>query len=197
MAPLIEPPEYTILFYVTAVVVFGQDMLREIRRRDVPTGTDYDHYSVQIITLATGGGIIVGIASDYFLSSLAISWNPHIMFVIGIVFMLVGGFVRQYAARTLNQYFTSRVRVHDGQEVVDTGPYQWVRHPSYTGGLLANTGVGIVLANWASIVIISFTIFSAYIYRIHIEEQTLRSELGEPYKAYLDRTPHRLVPYLW
>jgi protein-S-isoprenylcysteine O-methyltransferase Ste14 len=197
MTPLIEPPSYTVLFYVTAVVVFGQDVIRETRRRGGSTGENHDHYSVQVITFASIGGFIAAIASDYLFRSLEISWHPRVLFIIGILFMLMGGIIRKYAARTLDQYFTSEVRVRDGQEVVDTGPYRWVRHPSYIGGLLAHTGVGIVLANWVSIIVIALTLLGAYGYRIHIEERTLQEQLGEPYQAYLERTPYRLVPYLW
>lgn len=197
MPPLIEPTSYAWLFYVVAAAVFGQDVVREVRRRDDASGVSFDQKSELAIGLAGFGGVSLAVASDYFLRSLAISWRPRLVFALGIVCMATGGVVRYYAVRTLDQYFTSKVRVQDDQEVVDGGPYRWVRHPSYTGGLLGYTGVGIVLANWLSAVVIPALMVLAYVYRIRIEERTLREQLGEPYENYLKRTPYRLIPYVW
>jgi protein-S-isoprenylcysteine O-methyltransferase Ste14 len=62
--------------------------------------------------------------------------------------MAVGIAIRQWAVMVLGRYFTTNVRVHPGQTVVEEGPYRWVRHPSYTGMLITFVGIGLALWNW-------------------------------------------------
>ncbi|ELY84662.1 methyltransferase family protein [Natrinema altunense] len=199
MEPVLNDPIYLIVFYAAVAVVMGPDILREIRRHrdDTEAAETRDMGSRRVIGVASGGGILAGVAAVYQVPSMAILWHPRLVFAAGIAVLLVGGVIRQYAVRTLNEYFTSTIKVHDDQQVVDTGPYRWVRHPSYTGGLLEYTGIGLVLGNWVSLFTIVSALVIAYVYRIRIEERTLSEELGEPYQRFLDRTPFRLIPYVW
>ncbi|RZH69085.1 methyltransferase family protein [Natrinema altunense] len=199
MEAVLNDPIYLIVFYAAVAVVMGPDILREIRRHrdDTEAAETRDMGSRRVIGVASGGGILAGVAAVYLVPSMAILWHPRLVFAAGIAVLLVGGVIRQYAVRTLNEYFTSTIKVHDDQQVVDTGPYRWVRHPSYTGGLLEYTGIGLVLGNWVSLFTIVSALVIAYVYRIRIEERTLSDELGEPYQRFLDRTPYRLIPYVW
>lgn len=199
MAPLLADPMFLIVFYAAVAVTMGPDILREIRHRREDTGAaeERDGGSRQFIGVAGGGGILVGVAAAYLVPSMTISWHPRVVFAVGIAVLLVGGVIRQYAIRTLDDYFTSTLKIHENQQVVDTGPYRWVRHPSYTGGVLEYTGIGLILGNWVSLVTVGGGIIMAYVYRIRIEERTLVEELGEPYRRFLDRTPYRLIPYVW
>lgn len=111
--------------------------------------------------------------------------------------LTVGGTLfRQWAIRTLGQYFTRSVRVSADQRVVQEGPYRWVRHPSYAGGMLAAAGVGLALGNWMSLACLLAAIVPGFAYRISVEERALVETLGEPYRAYCARTK-RLIPFVW
>ena len=200
MEPLLTDPAYLFVFYAAVAVAMGPDILREIRRRrrgDTETAEAHDAGSRRVIGLTGGGGILVGVGAIYLLPSMTITWRSRVVFTGGIAVLLVGGAIRRYAVRTLDEYFTPTVKIHEDQQVVDTGPYQWVRHPSYTGGLLEYAGIGLVLSNWVSLITIVGGLVIAYVYRIRIEERTLSEELGEPYQRFLNRTPYRLIPYVW
>ncbi|ELZ24787.1 methyltransferase family protein [Natrinema limicola] len=199
MEPLLNDSVYLLVFYAAVAVTMGPDILREVRRRRDDTGAAVtrDEGSKRVIGVASGGGILAGVAAVYLVPSLAILWQPRLVFAAGIVVLLVGGVIRQYAVRTLNDYFTTTIKIHEDQQVVDTGPYRWVRHPSYTGSLLEYTGIGLVLGNWVSLVTVVGALVIAYVYRIRIEERALSEELGEPYQRFLNRTPYRLIPYVW
>ena len=54
--------------------------------------------------------------------------------VAGPIVMWTGLVVRIWAIVVLGQSFRTTVEVDTGQKVVESGPYRWVRHPSYTGG---------------------------------------------------------------
>ncbi len=73
------------------------------------------------------------------------------------------------------------------------GPYRIVRHPSYTGALMAFLGLALCLANWASLAVLLVQIFLVFRWRVHVEEAALIDALGEPYRDYMKRTK-RLIP---
>jgi len=125
-----------------------------------------------------------------------ISWHPVILFALGILIMVAGVIFRWYAIRALGKYFTLRIATQPGQTVVEHGPYRWIRHPSYTGALITMFGLGLVFTNWLSLLSVLVCGFVGYSYRIMIEEQTLISELGEPYRAYIKRTK-RFIPFVY
>jgi protein-S-isoprenylcysteine O-methyltransferase len=108
--------------------------------------------------------------------------------------LLVGGLALRWSAiLTLGRLFTTDIAIHQGHRVVDSGPYRYVRHPSYTGLLLAFLGLGVVYGNWLSIAALVVPISFAVAQRIRLEEAALLSQLGAPYGAYCERTK-RLIP---
>jgi len=96
----------------------------------------------------------------------------------------------------LGRFFTYDVAVQPGQTVVEAGPYRYIRHPSYTGGLITLAGVGLALGNWAGLLLLLACMGVAYAYRIFVEEAALVAALGQPYRDYMQRTK-RLVPFLF
>jgi protein-S-isoprenylcysteine O-methyltransferase Ste14 len=71
-----------------------------------------------------------------------------------------------------------------------------LRHPSYTGVMLACIGVGLAAANWADLAALLLLTLTPLLWRIHIEEQALSATLGERYRAYAAQHK-RLVPLVW
>ena len=69
----------------------------------------------------------------------------------------------------------------------------WLRHPSYTGALLAFLGLGLCTQNWASLALIVIGTTAAFCYRMHVEEVALTGAFGERYRQYMQRT-WRLIP---
>jgi protein-S-isoprenylcysteine O-methyltransferase Ste14 len=98
--------------------------------------------------------------------------------------------------RAAGRFFTTDVRVHPGQTVVEDGPYRWVRHPPYTGLLAIFVGVGLALGNWASLATLVLLPTIGLVYRIRVEERALLDGLGEPYRRFA-ASRSRLVPGLW
>jgi protein-S-isoprenylcysteine O-methyltransferase len=114
-----------------------------------------------------------------------------------IVAVMVGGLGLRWAAiRTLGRFFTVDVAIHPEQTVVRTGPYAWVRHPSYSGLLLLWLGVGLRFGNGLSLLALLVPVTLALVARIRTEESALRKGLGQPYEAYC-RNTKRLVPGLY
>jgi protein-S-isoprenylcysteine O-methyltransferase Ste14 len=111
----------------------------------------------------------------------------------GVTVIWLGLAIRVWAIAALGRAFRTTVEVDPGQTVIDTGPYRWVRHPSYSGLLLIAAGCGLASGSWLAIAICPVLPLPALLFRVHVEEAELVSVLGERYRAYQARTK-RLIP---
>jgi len=110
---------------------------------------------------------------------------------------VVAGFAIVAWAMLVNRYFSSAIRIQSdrGQVVVERGPYAWVRHPGYLGGLLFMGFTGLALGSWWA-ALTALPALPWMLRRTGIEDAMLRSEL-EGYDDYAGRVRFRLVPGLW
>ena len=110
---------------------------------------------------------------------------------------IAGGYGLAVWAMVENRFFSSVARIQKdrGQEVVTTGPYRIMRHPSYAGAVLASLALPIMLdALWALIPAMLMTV--TLVVRTALEDQMLRTEL-EGYQRYAEKTRYRLIPGVW
>ena len=135
-------------------------------------------------------------------ASFALAWAPFglfgyrlLAFWIGVALILGGAGLRRLCFRALGASFTGEVRVRPDQRVVSSGPYRWVRHPSYTAGMLMIVGVAVAFGSWLGAAISLATSLAGYAYRVWVEERALADALGAPYREYMSRTK-RFVPFL-
>ncbi len=115
---------------------------------------------------------------------------------IGLAVFGLGVALRWYSIRHLGQFFTVNVAIAEDHRLVDTGPYRWLRHPSYTGWLVAVAGLGLCLGNGLSLAILLLATSGLILWRIGLEERALRAAFGDAYDAYAAKT-RRLIPYLY
>jgi protein-S-isoprenylcysteine O-methyltransferase Ste14 len=126
-------------------------------------------------------------------------WSmPVSTFIKGVGFIaFIAGFILSTWAMVENRFFSSVVRIQKerGHVVCDTGPYQWVRHPGYLGGLISWTGIPLFVGSlWGYIPVLLIIIL--YIIRTRLEDQTLQAELPG-YQEFAQRTRFRLLPGIW
>ena len=119
-----------------------------------------------------------------------------VAFAAGLTILLAGLVLRGWSFKTLGQYFTHTVMVSADQPVIATGPYRVLRHPGYTGLLLAAAGFGLAAANWAGLGGVLLLTLTPLLWRIHIEEAALLGTLGGRYRGYA-AAHKRLVPFVW
>jgi protein-S-isoprenylcysteine O-methyltransferase len=113
-----------------------------------------------------------------------------------LVLAVAGALFRAWAVAELGRFFTWHVRVQPGQTVVTSGPYRFVRHPSYTGALVLYICTLLLIKAWIGAVLVLIFLTAAFARRIRYEEGLLVSALGNEYVSY-SRGHKRLVPLLW
>jgi protein-S-isoprenylcysteine O-methyltransferase Ste14 len=143
--------------------------------------------------------IAVSLGAAIALAALTASRAPRIAGphrAAGLIVMWLGLAIRVWAIAALGRAFRTTVEVDPAQAVVTTGPYRWVRHPSYTGLLLIVTGYGLAAGNWLALAVCAVLPLPALLRRIAVEEAELTRVLGDRYRAYQAQTK-RLIPGLW
>lgn len=152
--------------------------------------------SVVVLTFLLVGGLGLGIVLAATVESLALPgarWWPPLA---GLGVFCAGIVLRIWAVRTLGRFFRYTVVVDEDHRVVEDGPYRLIRHPSYTGLLLATLGLGIALGNWLAIAACLLPPLVGFSIRLLHEEKVLAAQLGDPYRSYMRRT-RRLIPGVW
>jgi protein-S-isoprenylcysteine O-methyltransferase len=180
-------PLLTLLFFASELSLA---IVKSSRHADGATRRDRGSSAMLwvVITLAiTGAFTVAGYGPGRF--PFPPAWTHGAAFA-----LLIGGMAfRWWAVITLGRFFTVDVATHTGHTLVDTGPFRFVRHPSYTGLLSAFLGLGVSLGSWLSVVVLMLPIIAALSYRMRVEESALRQALGVSYDAYCARTK-RLIP---
>ncbi|HOS99784.1 MAG TPA: isoprenylcysteine carboxylmethyltransferase family protein [Acidobacteriota bacterium] len=183
-----------ILWSVVALFPVSEIALSIIKRADAACARREDRGSLRLLWLMITLGVILAVAFKWMPAArfrLPGEWDQFV--ALGL---LVSGLVIRWSAiMALGRQFTVDVAIHTNHELVQRGLYRWVRHPSYTGLLIAFLGLGIAFANWLSLAVLMAPITWAVIRRIECEERALHKALGPAYAAYCARVK-RLVPGL-
>ena len=111
--------------------------------------------------------------------------------------LFVAGYAFALWAMRVNAFFSTVVRIQSerGHRVVDQGPYRFVRHPGYAGGVVAHLALPVALGSlWGLVPAILGCVLLAL--RILGEERALRSGLAG-YAEYAARVRWRLLPGVW
>jgi protein-S-isoprenylcysteine O-methyltransferase Ste14 len=183
----------------TQIWIASANLLNRVRSAGVPH-TRLDRGSLVVVMMTSG--VAIGTAFQVAASVPGAAIAPGVpavrwvLLVVGVATIVAGALLRQWAIITLGRYFTVDVRITDGQPVVDSGPYRWIRHPSYTGLIAAFIGIGLALGNWLSLLLFLVVPTIGLVFRVHVEEAALLTNLGEPYRRYAARRK-RLLPGLW
>jgi len=111
--------------------------------------------------------------------------------------MLIAGFFGVARVFQENSFAAPVIRVQSerAQQVIDTGPYAWVRHPMYAWALLYMFGTPLLLGSWLGLAVACLMVIGLA-RRAMLEEQMLRRDLTG-YDQYMTRVRFRLIPGIW
>ena len=121
---------------------------------------------------------------------------PLVVQIVALVVM-VGGIALSDWAMAANKFFSGVIRIQGdrGHAVETGGPYRFVRHPGYVGGILHHIAAPLMLGSWWAL-IPGVTGALLFVIRTALEDKTLQNELPG-YQAYARQTRFRLLPGIW
>ena len=145
-------------------------------------------------------GFNLAILSAFLLPSCA-PWAPlpghrTLWFAAGVAAFAAGTLLRHHCFRVLGAFFLGTVQIQAEHRVIEAGAYRWVRHPSYSAGILIILGIAMAVGNWLGLAVSFAIVLGVYAYRVPVEERALLLALGAPYAKFL-ATRKRFIPYLF
>jgi protein-S-isoprenylcysteine O-methyltransferase Ste14 len=115
---------------------------------------------------------------------------------LALLIFAIGLGVRYWAVLTLGRFFSTHVLIQNQHQLITAGPYRWIRHPAYTGLLIACAGAGLAMGDVFALLMLTILPFLAFKSRIAMEEQKLIKQFGSQYLEYLNKT-YKLLPLLY
>lgn len=165
-----------------------------IRTEEANANKSKDHSTIWLILGMAGvSTIIPELEWAYFRQNTygVFLWN-----VTGIALIVSGLLFRLWAIRTLGRFFTGTVQTSSEHQLVTTGPYTLVRHPSYLGAFVAILGISVLFQAWLGLLVATIAMSYAYYHRIKVEEAALLDQFGEHYAQYV-MNRKRMLPGIW
>ncbi|MDB5815804.1 MAG: hypothetical protein JWN23_2921 [Rhodocyclales bacterium] len=116
------------------------------------------------------------------------------LYWVGFALTLCGIFFSVLARKHLGRNWSATVTIKHDHELVQSGPYAYVRHPIYTGLLLAFVGSAIALGEWRGVVAVVLVTVALW-RKLRVEERGMQQQFGEEYLEY-SRKVAALIPFI-
>jgi protein-S-isoprenylcysteine O-methyltransferase Ste14 len=180
------------LWLVWLVYWFAASLTAKTTRRRESFASRLSH----IVPLLLGTALLVSprFAGPY----LTMRYLPYVTHLVwywsGFCLVAIGLGFSALARIWLGRNWSGIVTLKQDHELIRGGPYRFVRHPIYTGLLLAVLGSAIAMGEWRGLLGLAlFTI--AFLHKIRIEEQFLTEQFGPAYARYRAEVP-ALIPMM-
>lgn len=195
--PLLGKP-FLILHYKILIIIAGSICMwltqPAFTVKETSDKKSSDQFSVLLILSMSLVSVVAPVVDWAYFSGSQDGFSGFTL--LGILMILLGLTFRALAVKHLGKYFTPTVQIKEDHDLITTGPYSIVRHPSYTGAFLAIIAGGVVLESLLGFIISCTAMIIAYYVRIGIEEKELTDRFGNDYRAYKKRTK-MIIPYVW
>jgi protein-S-isoprenylcysteine O-methyltransferase Ste14 len=153
-------------------------------------------------TIARSRGLAHYVAYFFFVPYIVIAARPgqeldvpEPLRWLGLGLVVLGVAFALWAIATLGRHYDLELEIHQGHELVRSGPYRFVRHPVYTGLGLHFAGACLATGNVLLIAGTLLVTYPALYLRAKTEERLLRERFGAAYEEYA-RQVGMLVPLL-
>ena len=178
-----------VLFFLEVIIIGATRLKRAPPKKAELTK------SQKASSLINGLVIIFALLITPFFGYAGVAPLPDWAYYVGLSLLILGLTIAPWAQRTLGRNYSPHALVYQGHQLVQRGPYRFVRHPIYTAGFLLVVGWGMMAQSWAAVVLTAIAAGIGTTYRIRVEEKVLLSEFGEQYKSYSKRVK-RLIPFI-
>ncbi len=128
------------------------------------------------------------------LTPIPLSYLPRQL--IAALIFAAGLSLRYVAVKQLGRFFTTDVMIQHEHKLITDGLYRRVRHPAYTGLIIAFIGIGLAMGDFIALALLTVPVTVAFNYRINIEENLMMKKFGKQYQDYRQQTK-KLMPWIF
>ncbi len=185
-----------LLFNTACLFILAMELWLEIRDRGVKNKTA-DQQTAAFINGLMFSALLIGFLGTYFRLGIMAKEAGMLRFNLTLSLILVwaGALLRFWAIFKLGRLFHPVVIINKGQPVIDSGPYKYIRHPSYLAVILVIMALFLVWNTWFGLISL-FLACLAYELRVRAEETALKEVCGKSYEDYMKRT-RKFLPFLY
>jgi len=181
-----------ILPIASGLLIYGLRMAELGTKREIVPGPVRETATLRLFILA--GALMLAGAIVEFLWRGGTWHGPA--FLAGWVLALASIALRRRAIAALGHFWSLHVEIRPNHQFVRSGPFRWLRHPTYLSMFL-ELFAGALFLNAPGALAISLLIFvPTLLWRLRLEEAALVEKFGDAYRAYQSNTP-ALFPYKW
>jgi protein-S-isoprenylcysteine O-methyltransferase len=174
---------------ISVVIVYAARMAELRTKRDTVAGPVRETLTLRLFML-TGTLMVVGATVEYLWRGATVNWPT---FAAGWACALASFTLRRRAIAALGRFWSLHVEIRDSHEFVRSGPFRWMRHPTYFSMILELAAPALLLqAGLAAACLFIPTL----VWRVRLEERALVEKFGDAYRAYQASTP-AIFPYKW
>ncbi|HEV2490874.1 MAG TPA: isoprenylcysteine carboxylmethyltransferase family protein [Candidatus Acidoferrales bacterium] len=172
----------TFIYFIASALLTNR-----IKRREPWSGRILDRVLLMGSYILLFSGLSVpGIANQHFM-------QPRALFQIaGAVMTYLGLPLTIWSRACLGRYWSGVVALKQDHRLIQSGPYRVVRHPLYSGLVLAAFGMAVCVTTWSSL-LGAAGLLTCFERRAQKEDGLLAGEFGAEFEIYLQRTG-RLIP---
>lgn len=145
--------------------------------------------------------IVPGLLVPFFASPLEymyFAWLPHVfgLQAFGLILFVAGVVLLTWARLLIKGMSSGHLEVVSDHKLISSGPYYYVRHPSYAGFLLTASGIAVGYGSLIGMTAVPLLLLPGLAFRIRIEEKLLQDHFGEEFRVYARRV-RKLIPGIW
>jgi protein-S-isoprenylcysteine O-methyltransferase Ste14 len=145
------------------------------------------------ITAMLFGALVFVPFSDHrgigvFIDSPILRWT-------GLVLAILGMGLIFWSGMALGKLYSPEVTLQKEHRLITDGPYRYIRHPRYLGGMILGIGLSLLFRSWIGIVL-TLVFVAIVLFRIKDEEALMSREFGLEWETYC-RKSWRMVPFLF
>ena len=186
-----NPPVFYVPILLAAAVYLVR--LREIlAKRATVAGPVRENLTFRLFFLV-GTTMTFGALLEYLVAGRPIAW---IAVVAGVLCAAASFRLRWSAIAALGRFWSLHVEIRENHEFVQSGPFRFLRHPTYFSMILELLAFGLIFNAWWMLLIIPLGFIPVLILRLRLEEPALVEKFGDAYREYQRRVP-MLIPYKW
>ncbi|MCP9266961.1 isoprenylcysteine carboxylmethyltransferase family protein [Xenorhabdus sp. XENO-1] len=114
--------------------------------------------------------------------------------ILGAALLIFGILIRKIAITTLGKHYSHLIDIKNDHQIVQSGIYKYIRHPAYTGMIIASLGLSIAYSSTSSFLFLFLVLVPSIMFRINFEEKALKEING--YKEYALKVK-KFIPFIY